>query len=117
MLASQSICEHIKKYYPNTVGDPIFFWQIEEEWFQQIEGFANASLENSFSDTGDACHRDIVNTQQNVTPKPNEQKRNQYNLFADTFCKPPNIYVCLDDNSCKKLTPEEYNSLEKYFDI
>lgn len=117
MLTSGSICEHIKIFYPRTVGDPIFYWEIDENWFGQIDGFVEARIEDTLSDSGDECHKDIINTLQSVPLKLGQEKRNQYNLFSDNFCKPPNLYVCLEDSSCQQITTAEYKELENHFNI
>src|SRR5665213_2565977 len=52
---STSICEHIRKFYPNTGGDPAIFWV-----FPQTAIPAGGTLVPIPSDTGDDCHHDIT---------------------------------------------------------
>ncbi len=52
-MASGTICQHIRKFYPNVVGEPIIYWFIPSEKLE------NLSLGYEPSDSGDECHRDI----------------------------------------------------------
>jgi hypothetical protein len=53
--ASPSICDHIRKFYPNTGGDPAIFWIFPEDAIP-----AGGTLVQVQSESGDDCHHDIV---------------------------------------------------------
>jgi hypothetical protein len=59
-LSGASICEHIRKYYPNVGGEPPVFWIFDEAILPH-----GARLVQKRSDTGDDCHFNIATDKSN----------------------------------------------------
>lgn len=84
------------------------FWLVDSDDFANVEGFRNVHITQKDSPLGDRCHYDIENTVQNVNGK------NQYATYVDKYCKPPKLYVCIDDGIVE-ITEEQYARLTKEF--
>jgi hypothetical protein len=61
VLGNASICEHIRKYYPNVGGEPPIFWIFDEGLLPE-----GSRLVQKQSDSGDCCHFNIVSGNSNV---------------------------------------------------
>jgi hypothetical protein len=56
-VAGASICQHIRKYYPDVGGDPPVFWIFDEAILPK-----DCRLAQKRSDSGDDCHFNIIST-------------------------------------------------------
>lgn len=53
--SSGLICEHIRKFYPNIASDPAVFLFIKDTELPK-----DSKIIETLSDTGDTCHREVV---------------------------------------------------------
>lgn len=102
---SNNICEHIDIYYYPTLKHPYLFWKID---VTEIRNFINFQLITSEGgivgkngDT-DICHKDIVGI-----PKEKAEE------FADKFCKPPNVFVCINGEE-QEISQEQFVRLREW---
>jgi hypothetical protein len=112
-LETSSLCQHIARFYPNTVDNPVFYWKIREESLLQYEGFNGISVIQSESAPNaegekDPCHHDIT-----VTDVASPEFRTARRSFAQEFCKPPHIFICIEGVS-RQLSNDEYENLQKW---
>ena len=82
------ICSHISIFYQRTVGIPIVFQLINFETLQNHFPNSEIVLENTPSDSGDLCHYDLIGIDKKMAEN-----------FFKSFCKPPSIYVCQNNQS------------------
>ncbi len=75
------ICEHLEHYYPGVVGEPITYWQIPASLPP------DARIEETQSDSGDPCHRQLLGLSNNQSKK-----------FFKRSCRPEDIRVCRDES-------------------
>src|SRR5436190_4011842 len=54
LRSSASICEHIRRFYPDVSGTPAIFWDIDPEVLPE-----NCQLAQQTSLTGDECHYNL----------------------------------------------------------
>src|SRR4051812_40177815 len=54
--SSGSICDHARKYYPSVSSEPPIFWQFH---FPGDPWPTSVALDESPSDSGDHCHRNL----------------------------------------------------------
>ena len=95
-------CEHIHKYYTDTAGSPIIYWQIEFNDLIQHCTPTLISIQQATSHTGDECHYNI----QGVSDK-NAEK------FFRVHCAPPNIFYCCNGDGIP-LTNEQYENIYEF---
>ena len=112
-LEKSTICAHITKFYPNTVDNPVFYWKIDEQELLNHNNLHNSKIEQSESAPNaqgdkDGCHHDI-----SVDDIKNQDFRDGRRSFAKDFCKPPNLYICVDGES-HQLTEDELKELTKW---
>ena len=88
------VCLHIERYYLGVVGEPITYWRIPADLP------SDAQVEETASDTGDPCHRQLVGLSNNRSTK-----------FFKRSCRPDDIRVCQDRNP----VPCNQQSLETIF--
>ncbi|MGH9850983.1 MAG: hypothetical protein ACREBD_14190, partial [Blastocatellia bacterium] len=61
---SSTICQHLARFYPNQVGDPVIYWEIPNNKIPEACRF-----EQQTSTTGDDCHFNIYGWNRNQTRK------------------------------------------------
>lgn len=66
---STTVCKHIPTFYSNFDGNPVIFCKISLETLKEFGGCENLELINTPSDSGDDCHRDILNVSDKVCRK------------------------------------------------
>ena len=49
-----SVCDHIRGYYPGVYGEPPVFWRVRDD------AYRGRTVTQSDSFSGDRCHHDIV---------------------------------------------------------
>ena len=109
---SSSICEHIRLFYPNTVGSPSIYWIIEESIIKNYHKFNKAVFKYTPSITkdgtaGDSCHLEIFNIDDADSA-----------LFVLEHCKPPNIYMCLcNKDQFLQISNLNYSDLKAFAKI
>jgi hypothetical protein len=103
--ASNSICNHLAKYYSHILSEPAFFCIFDFEEIVITYQQANEApiiISPSQSDKGDECHYNIINFKDKLTDK-----------FSKEKFKTPNLYVCCGDNY-RALTSIEFSKLEEF---
>jgi hypothetical protein len=82
------LCEHIARYYPSVVGEPIYFWEVP---IDQVP--VETRIVAKPSNTGDTCHRELRGLKDSK-----EFFRNQRNLRSGRF------------RECRDGVPVDYGS-------
>ncbi len=105
-VSSDCICCHAENYYYSTTDHlPYLLWRISVEdltTFIQPETAVfddkPSTIPSKKDNTFDKCHVDI----QNIS----DDKREE---FANIYCKPPNIYICIEGEEVPLDEPEFRN--------
>lgn len=95
------------------MDNPVFFWKIDEEVLTNYAGLEKAKLEQSDSFPNaegirDECHHDII-----LEDQTSKEFRRISRNFAQDFCKPPYLYICIDGDAYQ-ISTEQYSDLEKW---
>jgi hypothetical protein len=85
--ASGVVCQHIAHYYQNVGGDPAVFYYLDPAQLP-----ANYTIIETLSDTGDECHREVVDVSNSAL------KKRFKGIPIDQF------FIC-DGSGARPLTP------------
>ncbi len=99
---SGDVCAHIRTWYQTVYQKiPFLFWVIDTRDLSAEFGEEAYDIEYTKSDSGDVCHLIICR----LTDDQGEQ-------FAETYCKPPNLFLCTP-HKCIKLEQDDMKRLGK----
>jgi len=82
------------------VGTPKVYWVINKNEMDSFEGFADLEIEHRPSiPHNDTCHRDLTHVGDHSSAS-----------YVEAYCKPPNLFVCCDNQSVC-LGKDDYENL------
>lgn len=99
---SGTICVHVERYYQRIAGQPFAYWLLDPQALIEELAPEQAYLQSSPSDTGDACHREIVGV-----------NNSQLAAYAQARCKHPSVFLCMPA-ACINLTGDQFAHLKQY---
>ena len=92
--AGHSLCEHLRIFYPSA-GEPPIFWRFSDAILPNT-----TSIVESPSDTGDTCHRDIINI----------SNKDSSNIFKKFCAQPDDIEICVGNES-RRFSPSDMSTV------